>query len=55
LRKPNRYLKEFIGNTSSVGIALNPDLEQWNLLATVGRDGFIKVTLLYTQLKYFLE
>lgn len=44
LRRPDKHLKELIGNTGSVGIALNPYPDQWNLLATVGKDNFLRVS-----------
>lgn len=43
-RRPDRALKEFIAHSSQVySIALNPQIQSKNLIATAGRDKYIRI------------
>lgn len=43
LRRSDRPLREFVAHHGPASIALNPSYEDRNVLATAGRDKFIRV------------
>lgn len=44
LRKNDRPLHQFVAHHGPSSVALNPNYDDQNLIATAGRDKFIRVT-----------